>query len=127
MRYLFILFLLGFLSMSNASEHNQDQGLRHIVVFKYKPEASQQDIDKVTNTLRSLKDKIPGILRFEYGINNSPEGLDQGFTHVYQFTFVDAAARDHYLPHPEHAKFGQLLGELDILESVFVVDYPINE
>jgi hypothetical protein len=38
-------------------------------------------------------------------------------------TFTDAAARDTYLPHPEHKKFGQLLGRLGILEDAFVVDY----
>jgi hypothetical protein len=27
-----------------------------------------------------------------------------------------------YLPHPEHKKFGELLGKLRIVEDVFVVD-----
>ncbi len=99
-------------------------GLRHVVVFKYKPDASESDIQGVTDAFRELQHKIDGITHFEYGINNSPEGLDQGFSHIYQLTFTDAAARDAYLPHPEHAKFGQLLGELEVLEGVFVVDYP---
>ena len=38
-------------------------------------------------------------------------------------TFENAKARDTYLPHPEHKKFGELLGKLDILEDLFVVDY----
>ena len=54
---------------------------------------------------------------------NDPENKNLGFTHVYQMTFTDAAARDTYLPHPEHNKFGQLLGSLGILEEAFVVDY----
>ena len=45
-------------------------------------------------------------------MNNSPEGKNLGFTHVYMLTFEDAAARDAYLPHPDHAKFGELLGKL---------------
>jgi hypothetical protein len=27
------------------------------------------------------------------------------------------------LPHPEHKKFGELLGSLKVMEDVFVVDY----
>ena len=47
-------------------------------------------------------------------MNNSPEGKDLGFTHVHLMTFESAAARDAYLPHPEHARFGQLLGRLGV-------------
>ena len=54
---------------------------------------------------------------------NSPEGKNLGFTHVYLLTFESVAARDAYLPHPEHKKFGELLGKLGVVEDVFVVDY----
>jgi NAD(P)-dependent dehydrogenase (short-subunit alcohol dehydrogenase family) len=47
----------------------------------------------------------------QYGVNNSPENLHKGFTHVYLITFENADARDAYLPHPEHKKFGELLGK----------------
>jgi hypothetical protein len=70
-----------------------------------------------------LKGKIPGIVAFEDGVNNSPEGKNLGFTHVYLLTFESVAARDAYLPHPEHKKFGELLGKLAVVEDVFVVDY----
>ena len=60
---------------------------------------------------------------FEYGLNNSPENLNKGFTHVYLLTFENAGARDAYLPHPEHKKFGELLGKLDVLDEAFVVDF----
>jgi Stress responsive A/B Barrel Domain len=38
-------------------------------------------------------------------------------------TFESAQARDAYLPHPEHQKFGALLRSLGVFEDVFVVDY----
>ena len=97
--------------------------VRHVVVFKYKQGATDDQIRQVTDAFRDLKNKIPGIVSFEHGINNSPEGKNLGFTHVYQLTFEGAKARDAYLPHPEHKKFGELLGRLSILEDVFVVDY----
>ena len=101
----------------------QKQPVRHIVVFKYKPGTTPDQIRQVTEAFRDLRRMIPGITAFEDGVNNSPEGKNLGFTHVYQMTFEDAAARDAYLPHPEHAKFGQLLGKLGILADAFVVDY----
>ena len=71
----------------------------------------------------ALKGKIPGIVAVEHGVNNSPEKKNLGFTHVFLITFEDATARDAYLPHPEHQKFGALLGSLSVMEDVFVVDY----
>lgn len=97
--------------------------VRHIVVFKYKPSATEAQIKEVSEAFASLKDKIPGIISFEYGINNSSENKNNGFTHIYQLTFENIKARDEYLPHPEHEKFGELLGKSGILEDVFVVDY----
>jgi hypothetical protein len=97
--------------------------VRHIVVFKYTPEATPDQIAEVTRAFRDLRNRIPGITDFEDGVNDSPEGKNHGFTHVYLMTFENAAARDAYLPHPEHKKFGELLGRLGIVADVFVVDY----
>jgi hypothetical protein len=101
----------------------EDKQVRHIVVFKYKAGATEDQIAQVTKAFGEMKKTIPGIVSFEHGVNDSPEKKNQGFTHVYQVTFESAAARDTYLPHPEHKKFGQLLKSLDILEDLFVVDY----
>ena len=38
-------------------------------------------------------------------------------------TFENLAARDAYLPHPEHKKFGDSLGKSGIFAGAFVVDY----
>ena len=111
-----ILFLSGF-------QNTTKEQMRHIVVFKYKPGATPAQIEKITKAFGDLKTKIPGIVAFEHGVNDSPENKNLGFTHVYMLTFEDAAARDAYLPHPEHKKFGALLGEVGVLEDAFVVDY----
>ncbi len=117
-----ILALSSVFVLTGFHYKKKDQ-VRHIVVFKYKPNADPADIEKVTEAFKALQKKIPGIVSFEYGTNNSPENKNLGFTHVYQVTFQDTAARDAYLPHPEHKKFGELLGELGVVEDVFVVDY----
>jgi hypothetical protein len=100
--------------------------VKHVVVFKYKPTATPEQIEQVANSFKDLKGKIPGIVSFEYGTNNSPEKLNKGFTHVFLLTFTDAAARDAYLPHTEHKKFGELLGKLGVLEEPFVVDFEVE-
>jgi hypothetical protein len=128
MKKLFISLLIVALSIPlimtlSSSTSQKKQPLRHVVVFKYKPSATEAQIKQVTDAFRGLKGKIPGITAFEHGINNSPEKKNMGFTHVYMLTFEDEKARDIYLPHPEHKKFGELLGKLAVLEDAFVVDY----
>ena len=127
-----LLVLLAFAYVAPLTAHRADgtdeanvqkQPVRHIVVFKYKPGTTPDQIRQVTEAFRDLRKKIPGITAFEDGVNNSPEGKNLGFTHVYMLTFEDAAARDAYLPHPDHAKFGELLGKLGVVADVFVVDY----
>ena len=97
--------------------------VRHIVVFKYKPGTPDEQIQQVTDAFRALQHLIPGIQSFEHGVNNSPEGKNHDFTHVYTLTFEDIQARDAYLPHPEHQRFGALLQRLGVVADVFVVDY----
>ncbi len=97
--------------------------VRHIVVFKFKNGTPDDKIQQVTEAFRALQQQIPGIRSFEDGVNNSPEGKNLGFTHVFTLTFENVQARDAYLPHPQHQEFGALLQRLDILADVFVVDY----
>lgn len=124
----FYLLLIGtvVIAILAAFTFSKKGEVRHIVIFKYKASATPEQINEVTTAFRDLKDKIPGIVSFEHGVNNSPENLNKGFTHVYQLTFENAAARDAYLPHPEHKKFGALLGRLGVLEEPFVVDYEVQ-
>ncbi len=124
-------FLLAFTVLSLlaavATAHASEKPVRHVVVFNYQDGATDKQIKQVTDAFRSLQNDIPGIVAFEDGVNNSPEGLNKGFTHVYVVTFEDAKARDEYLPHPEHKEFVKLMEELDILEDVFVIDYSIRD
>ncbi|MEW6305419.1 MAG: Dabb family protein, partial [Verrucomicrobiota bacterium] len=57
------------------------------------------------------------------GVNNSPEGLSNGYTHGFVMTFESADARDAYLPHPEHEKIRGLLQ--GVVDSVTVFDFEL--
>lgn len=95
--------------------------LRHVVLFKFKESATAADIKKVEEAFSALPGKIPQIQDYEWGTNNSPEGLDKGFTHCFFLTFDSEEDRAVYLPHPDHKAFGAILGPY--LEDVLVVDY----
>ena len=99
--------------------------LRHVVVFKFKEGTSGTKILEIVNEFRKLKDKIPGIIGFEWGRNESPEKLDQGFTHVFTVSFTDSKARDVYIDHPAHLEFVGILKPH--MEKVFVVDYKAGK
>lgn len=95
--------------------------LRHVVLFKFKDSASADDITKVIEAFADLPNKIPDIKGFEWGINNSPENLDKGFTHSFILTFDSEEGRENYLPHPDHKAFGDIVGP--VLDDVLVIDY----
>jgi hypothetical protein len=97
--------------------------MKHIVLFRFTPAATEEQIRQVTDAFRALKDKIPGIVSFEHGPNTSHEGKNLGFNYVYVLTFEDASARYTYLPHPAHTGFGEFLGQINVVEDVFVIDY----
>ena len=101
--------------------------IRHIVLMKCKPEASKEEIEQVLAALAALRERIPGIVAFEAGENNSPEGIARGYTHAFTMDFVDGQARDAYLPHPEHEKVKVLIRRIldGSPESVLVVDFSI--
>ncbi len=99
--------------------------LLHVVSFKFKEAAKPEQIEQVVAAFRDLKRKIPGIKKFEWGTNISPEKHDKGFTHGFILTFKSEKDRNDYLVHPAHKAFGQLLGP--ILDDVFVIDYWAQE
>jgi len=101
--------------------------IRHIVLIKFRPELEAAQIEERLQSVVALKDKIGGILSVTAGENNSPENLEKGFRHGFVVDFADDAARDAYLPHPEHAKVGKSLVEAAEggIEGILVFDYAI--
>ena len=95
--------------------------LRHVVLFKFKDDSTPEQVRTVEDAFRALPEKIDAIIEFEWGTNNSPEGLAQGFTHCFLVTFKDEKGRDIYLPHPAHKEFVEVLKPH--LDKVLVVDY----
>jgi hypothetical protein len=106
---------------SAPSDDHSGQVLRHAVFFSFKETASENDIKGVIAAFAELPSKIKSIIDFQWGTNNSPEGLNDGFTHCFLLTFKDEAGRAEYLPHPAHKAFGDVLRPHN--GQVFVIDY----
>ena len=99
--------------------------LRHVVMFKFKDDAPAEEVRKIEDAFRALPSKVPEVVDFEWGTNNSPEGLADGFTHCFLVTFNDEKGREVYLPHPAHKEFVALLKPQ--LDKVLVIDYVAAE
>ena len=95
---------------------------RHIVMFAFKPSVTPAQLQTVVDAFAALKSQIPAILEFEYGVNESPENLNDGLTHVFTMTFSGRESFEHsYLHEPAHQAFVKGLDGL--LEKVLVVDF----
>lgn len=128
----FILFtaLLAFAIVScntaatdtaETTQITDNKMLRHVVLFKFKDTSSEADVNAIVEAFKNLPNEIPEIKDFEWGTNNSPEGLDDGFTHLFFVSFESEEDRAIYLPHPKHKEFVDLLSPH--LEKALVVDY----
>lgn len=106
---------------SNTIIMQSDSLLRHVVIFKFKAGTTKENIKKVEEAFTALPTKISQIQGYEWGLNNSPEGLEKGFTHCFFLTFKSEEDRAIYLPHPDHKAFGAILGPH--LDDVLVIDY----
>ena len=95
--------------------------LRHAVFFSFKESATAEQIQEVVDAFRASPGKIDSIIDLKSGTNNSPEGLNDGFTHCFLLSFKDDAGRALYLPHEAHKAFGDVLRPY--MDKVFVIDY----
>jgi len=122
-----LLLSLSLIAMTMLASAQNQPGklLRHVVLFKFKDGTAATDIKKVEDAFRALPSKIKEIKSLEWGTNNSPENLNQGFTHCFFVSFNSEADRAIYLPHPAHKAFGQVLGPY--LDKVLVIDYWVKE
>ncbi|MDI1351711.1 MAG: Dabb family protein [bacterium] len=101
--------------------------IRHIVLLRFKQDIIHKEIEGIFVALAELKNVIPQIKQFSYGVCNSKENLDQGFTHGFTMDFADEVARDFYVDHPKHKQVAEQIGVFleNGLSSVVVFDYTL--
>jgi len=114
-------FLAVLIFAMTASSTLADGPVRHVVHFKFKKEATPAQIENLCKEFAALPTTIKENESFEWGTNNSPEGLDKGFKHCWVIGFKSAKDRDVYLKHAAHEAFVGIVKP--IVEDVLVVDF----
>jgi hypothetical protein len=90
----------------------------HLFAFRWKPEVTDEQKERVIAEIRNLQGKIPGLLETWVGKNISPRG--QGYELGGAMKFADKASLDAYGPHPIHQR---LLSWLRPLIEPIEVDF----
>jgi hypothetical protein len=123
MKKLLFLLTLTMLSLSalQAQKKGNAKELRHVVLFTFKTSSSANSVDSVVKAFNHLYGTVPQVKRMEWGLNMSPEHLDQGFTHCFVLTFSSEKDLADYQLHPAHKAFQTILKPH--MDKVFVVDY----
>ena len=84
--------------------------IRHLVFLRLRADTTDGDREMLLGELRGLRARIDGMGPVDWHRNVSVEGeMTRGYTDMFEVAFRDAAARDAYLPHPEHRRVGALL------------------
>ena len=114
---------LAFMSSQSFADHHKKQpgAYRHVVCFKFKDDATGNQITAIEKAFAALPSKISSITDYEWGTNVSPENLAQGYTHCFIVSFKDKKGLEAYLPHKDHKAFVEQL--LPILDKAFVIDF----
>ncbi len=92
----------------------------HVVLMRWSSTAAPDVAARIERLVAAVRAEIPGVVETTHGPGVSPEGLEQGFEYGLYMRFVDAAARDAYLPHPTHQPLARLIG--DNADAVLVFD-----
>jgi quinol monooxygenase YgiN len=122
---MFRSFLAAAMSIALATVAAAEGEFRHVVLFKFKKEATPEQVKEIEKAFAELPKKIDTITGYEWGTSESVEGLNDGFTHCFFVTFKDKAGLEAYLPHPAHKEFGGKLKPL--LEKALVFDYTAKK
>ncbi len=91
----------------------------HIVMFRFKEENRESNLEDVSAKLNALVDFIPSLNSMEVGIDFSKS--ERSFDMSIYTTFDSKEALKEYAVHPEHLKVVELIKSVT-LESK-VVDY----
>lgn len=97
-------------------------GIVHIVLFKWKPEASPEQIEAAIDGLRGLSALLPEILDLSIGENFTERS--QGFTHGLVVRFADRAGLESYGPSEAHQYVVKNLIS-PIRADVLALDYEV--
>jgi stress responsive alpha/beta barrel protein len=74
--------------------------VRHVVLFRWKPETTAEDVSRIEAALRQLPEKIPCIQTYRFGRDLGVQGGNADFALVADF--ADESGLRTYGTHPDH-------------------------
>jgi hypothetical protein len=74
--------------------------VRHVALFRWKPETTAEDVVRVEEALRALPAKIPSIQSYRFGRDLGIQDGNADFAVVADF--VDEKGLETYVANPEH-------------------------
>ena len=92
----------------------------HTLLLQTKPETTDEEMQKVLEKVKMLKQKIPGIVSVQAGKNKNESNY--GYTYGFVMHFVDEEHLQAYFPHPEHKAVSPELRRLCV--SLLNFDLP---
>jgi hypothetical protein len=93
----------------------------HIVLFQPRPETTIEQLQTALDHVKTLQQKIPGILDVQTGANLNSTN-NKGYTYGFAMQFVDEAHLHAYAPHPDHQVVAKEL--VSICDSIIDFDIP---
>jgi hypothetical protein len=124
MKKLLFILTLSFFSFHQLQAQTTKKELKHVVLFTFKASSSSASVDSVVKAFNHLYGTVPQVKNMEWGLNMSPEHLDQGFTHCFSLTLSNEKDLADYQSHPAHKDFQTILKPH--MDKVFVVDYFVT-
>ncbi len=81
--------------------------IRHIVLYRFKPEISPKEIEAVFTKLAKLKQLVSGIHSLEWGAYHGNANKNNGYSYGLTVDVIDDSVFAVYSPHPLHMEVRQ--------------------
>jgi hypothetical protein len=98
--------------------------VEHIVLFRMKEGATEEQGQAMCRALNTLKEDIPGVLEVLAGKNETPR-TGGGYEYVLVVRLRDRAALAAYGPHPAHQRIIREVIE-PISSERIAIDYDVE-
>jgi hypothetical protein len=123
--------VLAFDYMSNDVEtlftqSNRKPWLRHIVLFNYNDEISDETKNQIREEYTALPQEIMHIRKMEWGQEMLLLGVNMDFTDGFLLSFSGFGSYFRYIMHPERIRFVKNYVEPNV-EDILIFDYLIGK
>lgn len=101
--------------------------IRHIVLTRFKPEMTEDEIADIHAGLSALTTRLPSARGFTGGRSASPERIERGYMHGFVIDFDSWEDLKAYADHPEHRALGARIVENAVggIAGVLVLDLDV--